>query len=103
MTVSRTVGRENVEGAQNIRGSWRIYLLSRKARLELLTKQFIIVEGQKFQLFDKNPTVAGQGSPDELREKIIIRDLPSSLSNQEIERYLISKGVNLTSDLHPSK
>ena len=39
MAVSKIVGKSLVDGAQNIRGVWRIYLSDRPARLNLCVKK----------------------------------------------------------------
>ena len=39
MAVSAVTGKDSIEGAQNVRGIWRIYLRNRTARLQLCVKK----------------------------------------------------------------
>ena len=50
-------------------------------------------------VFDKNPSITKQLSPDEKREKITIKDIPLSIASQEIEQYLKDKNVGLITDV----
>ena len=97
--VSKIVGKSLVDGAQNIRGVWRIYLSDRPARLNLCVKRQINIKGVSVPVFDKNPSITKQLSPDEKREKITIRDIPPSVASQEIEQYLKDKNVGLVTDV----
>ena len=57
MSVSKIVGKSLVDGAQNIRGVWRIYLSDRPARLNLCVKRQINIKGVSVPVFDKNPSI----------------------------------------------
>ena len=41
MSVAKIVGKSLVDGAQNIRGVWRIYLKDRPARFNLCVRRYI--------------------------------------------------------------
>ncbi len=56
------------------------------------------------RLFDKNPRTTNITDPSILVEKTTIRDLPLSVDNAEINKYLKSlEHINLTSDIRYSK
>jgi len=98
--VGRIVGTTNLDGVQNIRGIWRIYTKSRASRLELLLKKELQINRLKVPLYDSNPAVTGDTND---TEKIIVKDIPLSVANNEIEVFLLSKGIILTSPIRYSK
>ena len=91
MAVSRIIGQGNVDGAQNINGIWRIYLHSKESRINLLVRGHLTLMGRQVQLFDKNPTLVKD--PSEPIERVTIKDLPLSVSNTEVDSFLVSKGL----------
>ncbi len=101
--VSRLTGDGSVDGAQNIRGTWRIYLKENVARMRLVVRKSMMLRNVKVTLFDQNPTVVKQQSPDELREKITVKDIPLSYSGEEIQRYLSERGVVMKTPLMYAK
>ena len=82
--VTKVVTRNHVDGAQNIRGTWRIHLKDDKSRVELLTKG-LSIRGKYVHIFEQNPNV--QQNPNHKVEKVMIRDLPFSVSMEEVEDY----------------
>lgn len=98
--VGRVVGATNLDGVQNIRGIWRIYTKSRSSRLELLMKKKLQIKKLKVSLYDSNPAITGDTDD---TEKIIVKDIPLSVANAEIETFLLSKGLILTSPIRYSK
>jgi hypothetical protein len=50
-------------------------------------------------LYDMNPFVTQQDSPDDIREKITIKYLPLSVSNQELQKLFDDKTVKLATDI----
>ena len=103
IAASETIGRENILGAQNVRGIWRLYCKSREKRLELLVKG-ISMRGKKLPMFEKNPRATNNMDPNMRVEKITIKDLPLSISNQEIHHYLLRlEGIHLTTDIRYGK
>ena len=91
MAVSRIVGQGNVDGVQNINGIWQIYLLNKESRVNLLVRGTLTLMGRQVHLFDKNPTLVKD--PSESLEGFTINDLPLSVSNNEIDAFLASKGL----------
>ena len=59
MSVAKIAGKSLVDGAQNIRGVWRIYLSDRLARLNLCVKRQINIK-VSVPVFDKNPSITKQ-------------------------------------------
>ncbi len=83
------VGDTNVDGAQNVWGVWRVYLKNKASRATLLSKGLSLT-GRDIQLYDKNPRTTNNADPNRSVEKIIIKDLPLSVDNSEIYKYLQS-------------
>jgi len=102
IAASDIIGRENVLGAQNIRGIWRLYLKSREKRLDLLMKGMSL-RGRSVTLYEKNPKATNNEDPNQKVEKVTIRMLPLSVSNEEVKTYLQSKGVDLTTEVRIGK
>ena len=96
--IARAVDVNMIEGAQKIGNIWRIYLKDNATRIQLLAKSFTL-RNKRVSLFDKNPAVTRVQDPNEEVTKITIRDIPLSVDNSEIERYLTSKGVKLTTSI----
>ena len=101
MEASKVIGKESVLGAQNVRGTWRLFCKSREKRLELLVKG-ISLRGKSVSLFEKNPR-STQDDPSQMVEKITIKDLAITVSNDEVKEYLSAKGVSLTTDVRYGK
>ena len=87
-----------IEGAQNVRGIWRLYTNNREARTKLLISG-LSLRGRTITLYEKNPHTTNIHDPAVQAEKITIKDLPFSVDNEEIENYLKEKGVKLSSDI----
>ena len=102
IAASNVIGRPHVLGAQNIRGLWRIYCDSRDKRLELIVKG-LSMRGKTLPLFEKNPRTTNTSDPNQKVEKITVRELPVSVSDEEVKSFLESKGVHLTSDIRVAK
>ena len=99
VSAAKITGHNSIDGAQHVRGLWRIYFKTRAARLELLVRKKLNISSFWVNLYDKNPFVTKQQKPLDRREKITIKDIPISIAGQEIEDYLKSKTVKLTSDI----
>lgn len=102
LEASKAVGREHFLGSQNVRGIWRLYTKSREKRLELLTKG-ISLQGKSIPIYEANPRVTNVDNPSVQVEKVVIKDLPISISNDEVKAFLQNKGLNLTSEPRYSK
>lgn len=100
IAVEKTLGPGTVEGAQFIRGLWRVYLKSHAARIELLIKRELRLRDVKVTLYEKNPFVTDQDNPDELREKVTFKDLPLSVSSDEMLKYMQIKNVKVATDVN---
>ena len=83
--IANVVHERNVEGAQLIRGVWKIYMKTVTSRMELLQKG-VVIRGIAVNLYEANPyTNQRDDSP---VERILIKDLPLDLDNSVIEEYL---------------
>ena len=99
MSVAKIVGKSLIDGAQNIRGVWRIYLTDRPARLNLCVRRHINIKGASVPVYDKNPMITKQLSPDGKREKITMKDISLSFASVEIEQYFKDEKVNIVTDV----
>ncbi len=91
--VEKSLGPQSVLGAQNIRGMWRIYLKQPSLKVELLVKGELKLREAKVTLYEQNPYVTKMKLPTTPREKVTIKDLPLSVSNEEIVKFLTSKSI----------
>ena len=91
-----------LDGMQRINSIWRIYLKDMTSRLELTVKQEIRVNGKLVPVYDRNPYVTFSGLPMEKKmnsDKLTIRNLPLSVSNDGIEKMLAEKNIILRSPI----
>lgn len=101
--MTRSIGRLGVDGAQNIWGVWRLYTKTKQDRVDLLTNG-LSVRGVRVPVYDKNPKATNTGDPDDLREKIIIKDLPLSVDNKMIYDHLQTHpSIQLFTDVRYSR
>ena len=105
--VTRVTSESKLEGVQKVNNLWRIYLKDATTRLELITdvKQ-IWINGRQVTLYDQNPYFSRQemlGDPSSApqnNDKITIKHLPLSVSNESIKNILEEQGVKLMSPHH---
>ena len=100
--ITRVINSSKLDGVQRINNLWRIYLKDNATRLELTVKQEIRVNGKSVPLYDQNPYVTYPGLPVQKKmnsDKLTIRNLPLSVSNDEIEKMLVEKSVVLRSPI----
>lgn len=101
--MARSIGARSVDGAQQIRGIWRLYTKSKEARVELLIKG-INIRGRHVELTETNPRNLKQDDPDAPVEKIIFKDVPLSVDNKVIMSYLKDHPhVQLTTNVRYSR
>ena len=92
--MEKVVGVGNVDGSIRISGLWRLQVKNEKSRTVLLT-QGISIRGLNITVLSKNPyLVDNQESV-----KLIIGNLPFSISNEEIKLSLISNGAKAVSTI----
>ena len=101
--VIQTVSAQYVEGVQKIGSLWRIYLNSVHSRLDFISKKTVVIPGKVVPLYEQNPFKTHQKTPKEIKDKLTVRGLPLSVSNQEIQTLLESKGVVLASSIKYSQ
>lgn len=99
--ILRICGAGKLEGLQKVRNLWRLYPKDKQTRLELFTRQSILVRGKEIVLYDQNPYISAQdtinATQPQSNDKLTIQGLPLSLSNDEIRVMLESKGIKLRS------
>lgn len=85
--AEKSCGFETIEGAQHIRGLWRIYPKTTNARVTLPTKG-LILRSTLVTPKDDNPFLVRENNPNGDKEvpttKLIVGDIPISCSNDEI-------------------
>ena len=98
--VAQVIGSVSVDGAQQIRNLWRIYIKSNEARIKLLTEGLTI--RQKFlQLYDKNPYTTRNTEDGNPTVRITVADIPLSFDNESIAEHLKTEfNVELVSDMN---
>ena len=78
-------GTETILGAQEIRGLWRVYPLTRTARNKLLIENLILRQ-KTVQVYDKKPFILRGGSGEEVPvTKVWISDIPISVDGKDID------------------
>ena len=98
--VSRT---ETILGAQEIRGLWRVYPLTRTARNKLLIDNLTLRQ-KTVEMYGKNPFIVRGGSGEEVpATKVWISDIPISVGGKDIETALVRLGCVLKSSLIKKK
>ncbi len=92
-------GYNTIDGAQNIRGLWRIYPKSEDARTELLLNG-LTISGRHMTLWDKNPFILREDNGEEIpTTRLTISDIPLSYSNEDIIKALENIGCRFMSKL----
>ncbi len=101
--MSKAIGNGKVYGAQApdpaTKGCWRLYLRSRQARVEMLLHKELLLKGVKVPLFDTNPFVTRRVTTFDIREKVTIKYLPLSVSNEEVEKLFEEKKIPLATEI----
>ena len=100
--ITRVISSSKLDGVQRINNLWRIYLKDNATRLDLTVKQEIKMNGKSVPLYDQNPYDTYPGLPVQKKmnsDKLTIRNLPLSVSNDEIEKMLVEKSVVLRSPI----
>lgn len=83
--MSEMVEDRNIEGAQIVRGVWKLYLKNNASRMKILTEG-LAVRGISVTVYDDNPY--RRTFDDSPVEKITIKDLPLSMDSEVIEKFL---------------
>jgi len=88
--MGHVIQEKDIDGAQLVRGVWRLHTNNQSARIILLAHGVTLRQRHTI-LKDSDPSIQN----DIQSEKINIRHLPMSITNDEIETYLRGKGVKL--------
>ena len=84
--ISNVINPSKLQGVQKINNLWRIYIKDKHARVELFIKESIVINGKRIKLYDQNPNrvyESGDVAQQKL-DKLTIRNLPLSVSNEEV-------------------
>ena len=96
-----------LEGVQKINNIWIVYFKDASTRLELAMKEHILITGKNVPLYDVNPNYSSQqmyrGTPGThmvtQNDKLTIKHLPLSVSNDDIKTMLLELDVELVSPI----
>jgi predicted NAD-dependent protein-ADP-ribosyltransferase YbiA (DUF1768 family) len=102
--IIRAIGSgSKLDGVQKVNNLWRIYLKDRTTRLQLFNRGKVLINGHNISLYDQNPYISKQTSEDDPtqqpqpNDKLTIKHLALSVSNEEIKKMLEEKNINLKS------
>lgn len=99
VAAEASCGKGSVHGAQQIGALWRLYLKSKVAKLDIITKG-IILRGVKTDLVPRNPFLTrGTEGQDVPVTKLYVGNVPISYSDEEITKGLEKIGVKMLSKL----
>ena len=99
LAAEKVSGTETILGAQEIRGLWRVYPLTRTTRNKLLIENLTLRQ-KTVQVYDKNPFIMRGGSGEEVPvTKVWISDIPISVDRKDIKTALVRLGCVLRSSL----
>ena len=99
VAAEKVNGTETILGAQEIRGLWRVYPLTRTARNKLLVDNLTLKQ-ITVQVHDNNPFIVRGGSAEEVPvTKVWISDILISVDGKDIRTELIGLGCVLRSSL----
>ena len=96
LSAERAAGQGSILGAQDIRGLWRIYPVSKEARTELLVKG-VRMRGAMLQVSNANPFILRDSGEEKPTTKLWIDNVPMSVADSEIEHTLVKLGCELRS------
>ena len=99
--VTQVIHSSKLIGVQKINNTWYIYLKDRAARLEFCVKGSIIISGKRVDLHDQNPSMSSRTGAPALKQldKLTVRHLPLSTSNDQISKFLEQKNITLKSPI----
>ncbi len=91
---------DDIEGAQRIKGLWRVYMNSAEKRTYLYANGFFF-RNISVTLYDQNPFIRNEENedPDNRCVKVYIQNLPLSVSNVEVQRMLRQYGCNIENEV----
>ena len=64
-----------------------------------MTRKSLIIDGKSVALYEQNPFKINLQSPDDKKDKLTIKGLPISVSNDEVVNLLKSKGITLATQV----
>lgn len=89
---------QQVEGAQQVRHLWKIYLRSQEARIALITRG-LYHNGRQVIVYEENPDLKPNTKSSDKLEKILIKDLPFDVSNSDVISFFRDLDVDVRSDV----
>ena len=96
--MAKVVGETHVDGAMKISGLWRLQVKDRTSRNTLL-RTGISLRGTAVTLLGKNPFLVDG----EEAMKLIISNIPFSVSNDSIKQALVGKGIKVAGEMQWEK
>ena len=81
-SVSSAIHASNLIGVQNVKNLGRIYPKTTIARVQLFTKQTLMLDGKHIALYEQNPYASRQDDPRKPNDKLTMKNVPISVSNE---------------------
>lgn len=97
--ISNVIEPKGIHGVQKVGRLWRIYLKSAACRIQLLARKSIVIAAKMVPMYEQNPFRTNQTSPNDKKDKLTIKGLPLSVSNEEVEKMLQDNNVELATDV----
>ena len=97
--ITRVVDPDVVDGVQRIGRLWRIYFKTLQGRSDLMIRKTVVIDRKTVPLYEQNPFRTNQLTPNDQKDKLTIKGLPISVSNDEVVNLLQSKGAQLSTQV----
>ena len=89
--VTEVMDPQCLEGVQNFRRVWHIYFKTVQGREDFLAQETVLINGKTVHLHDQHI--------EEKTYKLVIKGLPLSIQSKDIQSFLSSKGIKLSSKI----
>lgn len=100
LAMERVIGGCHIIGAQKIKNIWHLYVTNPKSRVDLYINKTLLIVNKHVPLYDKNPI--NMQNKLMKNDKLTIKDVPMSISNDAIRQMLEENGVKLASQIKDS-
>jgi ribA/ribD-fused uncharacterized protein len=97
--VIKITGTRSLEGVQKVNNLWRIYVKDLGSRVKLYMREKLNLGGKQVPLYDANPFTSRLNTPREPNDKLTIKNVPLSVSNDQFTLMLNEKDIELRSDV----
>ena len=99
VALAKVLDSNDIAGIQQIRRLWRIYLKSQTDRIKLISSG-LMLRGASIPVYDLNPYTK---SRDENLTRVVIKDIPLSLSDDVIRAQIQAMKYEIQGDIYRQK